>query len=220
MDTPRAVCVIPLRCHRRFLMKNSVKTRRKVLPSSIGLNAVRAYQTICCNAVPTLMDYHFDEGNLILSLCHIEGRHLGEWAASPTCLEHLPAVLANSFRALMSLHHFGFLHRDIKPENLIVDSASYVFFIDLDQALPVEEAKCTTEVVGSLQYMAPETLYQPEDIDFSSDYYALARAFLHVLEPHMAWVQPSILKALEEMCTYVVAQRPQNIERWLNKMLK
>ncbi len=60
--------------------------------------------------------------------------------------------------ALAHAHAQGILHRDIKPSNLLVDSQGIVWVADFGLAKIVDgdDLTCTGDIVGTLQYMAPE----------------------------------------------------------------
>ena len=74
--------------------------------------------------------------------------------------------------ALKSAHEDGILHRDIKPENVLLDSQGRLKIADFGIAKiigPDEPANFTLtrqdSILGSPQYMAPEQIESPEDVD-------------------------------------------------------
>jgi tRNA A-37 threonylcarbamoyl transferase component Bud32 len=121
------------------------------------------------------------------------------------------AVVPKICEALQFAHQEGILHRDIKPENILLDSKGRVKIADfgiakllgseaqsfglssLDSAaegnsLTSEAGKPgdanLTEVgkaPGTPQYMAPEQLAHPQDVDHRADIYSLGVVFYEML---------------------------------------
>lgn len=75
--------------------------------------------------------------------------------------------------ALEHAHRQGVLHRDIKPANLLLDERGTVWVTDFGLAKLAElnEVTRTGDVIGTLQYMAPEGLRSQADA--RSDVYGL-----------------------------------------------
>lgn len=75
--------------------------------------------------------------------------------------------------ALEHAHRQGVLHRDIKPANLLLDQRGTVWVTDFGLAKLAElnEVTRTGDVIGTLQYMAPEGLRSQADA--RSDVYGL-----------------------------------------------
>ena len=82
--------------------------------------------------------------------------------------------------ALEHAHALGTLHRDIKPANLLLDDKQHVWVTDfgLAKALQQEGLTVSGDVLGTLQYMAPEQFAGQYDV--RSEVYALG-ATIHEL---------------------------------------
>ena len=90
--------------------------------------------------------------------------------------------------ALKSAHEDGILHRDIKPENILLDSQGRLKIADFGIAKllgPDEPHNFTLTrqdaLLGSPQYMAPEQIESPEDVDQRADIYSLGVVFYELL---------------------------------------
>jgi len=133
-------------------------------------------------------DYGEAEGQHYLALEWADGKSLaalvqraGRLAAS------LVSVLVRQLGdALSATHRVGIIHRDLKPENIMYDEATETvklldFGIARDTDLPSETRLTRTGYfVGTLQYVAPETL-SGELVDGRADIYSLATITYYML---------------------------------------
>ena len=88
--------------------------------------------------------------------------------------------------ALQYAHDQGIVHRDIKPENILIDRSGSPRIADFGLALltgPSTETRLTktAEVMGTPQYMAPEQIERPADVDHRADIYSLGVVFYEML---------------------------------------
>ncbi|MGE3175645.1 MAG: protein kinase [Planctomycetota bacterium] len=83
--------------------------------------------------------------------------------------------------ALHHAHLQGTLHRDVKPANLLVDAEDHVWVTDfgLAKALQQEGLTHSGDVLGTLQYMAPEQF--DGQYDARSEVYALGATLYELL---------------------------------------
>jgi serine/threonine protein kinase len=118
------------------------------------------------------------------------------------------AIVPKICEALQFAHNEGILHRDIKPENILLDTKGRVKIADFGIAklvgdagragspLPAARALIddgahgvtrptalteTGKVLGTPQYMAPEQLEHPQDVDQRADIYSLGVVFYEML---------------------------------------
>ncbi len=94
--------------------------------------------------------------------------------------------------ALDYAHRQGTLHRDVKPANLILDERGTVWITDFGLAKLGEEFNNVTrtgDLIGTLQYMAPESLRAQTDA--RSDIYGLGITLYEMLTLHPAFNEPN-----------------------------
>jgi serine/threonine protein kinase len=95
--------------------------------------------------------------------------------------DQVAKVGVQAAEALYYAHQQGTLHRDIKPANLILDEQGTVWVTDFGLAKLMEEDNLTAtgDLVGTLQYMAPESFHA--EFDARSDIYALGLTLYELL---------------------------------------
>ncbi len=109
----------------------------------------------------------------------------GQRRLSRSYFEGVARLVKDAAEALAYAHDQGVLHRDIKPSNLMLDSSGNVWVTDfgLAKAEGSEDLTRSGEVLGTLRYMAPETIHGISDK--RSDVYSLGVTLheLLTLEP-------------------------------------
>ncbi len=67
------------------------------------------------------------------------------------------------------------VHRDLKPENIYVEDDGSVVLFDIGSAKFSKQTRLTTHdvTIGTAQYMSPEQLSRPGEIDYRSDQFSL-----------------------------------------------
>ncbi len=112
------------------------------------------------------------------------------------------AIVPQICDALQFAHDQGIVHRDIKPENILLDRRGRVKVADFGlakiveggDALPRDQADLSvnpdigaaqqhgpTGVMGTPNYMAPEQISHPAEVDHRADIYALGVVFYQML---------------------------------------
>ena len=159
--------------------------------------------------IVTVHDFGETGGMYYLLMEFVDGvtlRHLlGSSRISP---REALAIVPQICDALQYAHDHGIVHRDIKPENILLDRAGRVKVADFGLAklvggsgtgvspvgheqtatiageTPAPLSSATTEaghILGTPQYMAPEQVTHPQDVDHRADIYSLGVVFYQML---------------------------------------
>ena len=105
----------------------------------------------------------------------------------PFSVEHACSMIRMAALGLSQIHKAGMVHRDVKPGNLMLSSDGEVKILDLGLALlnpshrpPGDDLTSASQLMGTVDYMAPEQADNTHDVDFRADIYGLG-ATLFVL---------------------------------------
>jgi len=85
------------------------------------------------------------------------------------------SVISQVATVLAYAHTNGVIHRDVKPGNIIVTKEGRVKLLDLGLAgsMLADEALQLNRIVGTMDYIAPEQLKDPDNVGPSADIYSL-----------------------------------------------
>ena len=193
--------------------------------------------------IVTLFEFGQADGIYYLLMEYVDGVSLGQLLrSSRVSSREALAIVPQICDALQFAHDHGIVHRDIKPENILLDRRGRVKVADFglaklvetgagkpgsplpavasqtdDGAHGVTRPACSLtdagKVMGTPNYMAPEQVEHPADVDHRADIYALGVVFYQMLtgelpgrrlEPPSAKVQIDVrldevvLRALEK----------------------
>ena len=218
----------------------------KILPAGIGSDPAfaarfsreaKALAKLSHTNIVTL--YEFGQaGNLFYFLMeYVDGVNLGQLLRSGRVSpREALAIVPQICDALQYAHDAGIVHRDIKPENILLDRKGRVKVADFGLAKLVGSASSdgtngtketdgrgevvtTTEaghVMGTPQYMAPEQVAHPSEVDHRADIYSLGVVFYQMLTgelPKGDFAPPSkkvvVDVRLDEVVLRAMEKRPE-----------
>nr|XP_050860795.1 inhibitor of nuclear factor kappa-B kinase subunit alpha-like isoform X2 [Vespula vulgaris] len=92
-------------------------------------------------------------------------------------------IISDILLAVKYLHLHNITHRDLKPENIVLQAVKGTILyklIDLGYAKEIGETSTSASIVGTLNYVAPELLYN-EKYSCSVDYWSLGILFYEII---------------------------------------
>ncbi|MBI1918939.1 MAG: serine/threonine protein kinase [Planctomycetes bacterium] len=130
------------------------------------------------------------KGIYYIAMEYIPGKSLHRLVAEggPLPVARAARLLAEVASALEHTHTQGLVHRDIKPANILVTPNDHAKVLDLGLALAQGEKGGDREViggqgyvVGTMDYIAPEQIDDPLQVDGRADIYSLGCTLYYVL---------------------------------------
>jgi predicted Ser/Thr protein kinase len=179
----------------------------KILPPDIGKDPAfaerfsreaKALARLNHPGIVTIYDFGRADGLYFFLMEFVDGMNLRELLHNGriSAREAL-AIVPQICDALQFAHDQGIVHRDIKPENLLLDRRGRVKVADFGLAKLMGTAsepsmtagttiQSTTlteagKVMGTPNYMSPEQMERPGEVDHRADIYALGVVFYQML---------------------------------------
>ncbi len=178
----------------------------KILPPAIGQSPessrrftreARALAKLNHPGIVTIHEFGQQNGLFFILMEFVDGVNLAQlMKTGRVSPREALAIVPQICDALQYAHDQGIVHRDIKPENLLLNQMGRVKVADFGiakivaavrdpmggEATPADESQTLAgRVIGTPQYMAPEQLEHPTDVDHRADIYALGVVFYQML---------------------------------------
>ncbi|WP_416972309.1 serine/threonine-protein kinase [Streptomyces sp. 4F14] len=160
----------------------------------------RAAARINHSAVVTVHDVLEHDGRPWIVMELVEGRSLADAVKADGRVEPAEAARIGMWvlRALRAAHSAGVLHRDVKPGNVLLSDDGRVLLTDFGIAQIEGDTTITRtgEVVGSVDYLAPERV-RGNDPGPSSDLWALGATLYTAVEGRSPFRRTSPLTTMQ-----------------------
>jgi serine/threonine-protein kinase len=167
------------------------------------------------NIVP-IYDADEVDGTLFIAMRYVEGSDLKEVIRSEGRLDagRTAAIVGQVASALDAAHALGLVHRDVKPSNVLLTPDDHVYVSDFGltkRALSVSGLTATGQLVGTIDYVAPEHI-KGDAVDRRADVYSLGCMVYECLSGHPPYprdLEVGVLWAhVEEPPPSVTHERP------------
>lgn len=128
-----------------------------------------------------------EAGSSYLVMEFVDGQDLESILNSRRGPLTVPEALDMGIQILSGLgfaHSNGIVHRDIKPSNVLVDREGHAYVMDFGIAKVLRTGRMLTQVnsrLGTPDYMSPEQIRNPRDVDYRSDIYSFGCLFYELL---------------------------------------
>ncbi|MCA9176655.1 MAG: protein kinase, partial [Planctomycetales bacterium] len=176
--------------HRRMQREVAIKiVAPSVLHRPVAIERfyreVRAAAKLLHPNIVTAFDADDCNGQHYLVMEYVQGRDLARRLndAGPLPVSQVIDYIAQAARGLAYAHERNIVHRDIKPANLLLDDNGVVKVLDMGLArirqheaatpAPASELTVSGQIMGTLEYMAPEQAEDVTKADHRADIYSL-----------------------------------------------
>jgi serine/threonine-protein kinase len=108
----------------------------------------------------------------------------------------------NALRAMNYAHENGIVHRDLKPSNLMLDERRKIRVIDFGIARAFGQERLTRTSdgsIGTLEYMSPEQILNPDKIDHLTDVYSMGIVLYELLTGAVPFEGPTPFAVQEKI---------------------
>jgi len=195
-------------------------------------------------------DVNEHNGMHYLVMEYIDGTNLQKYVDTKGPLPWKTAVniLIQSCKGLQHASERNMVHRDIKPANILVDKSGQVKILDLGLARSfqvvqdnlTQDLSDGNDVMGSIDYIAPEQAIANNAVDVRADIYSLGATFYTLvtgkppvdgstaqkllqhqmqLPPPISRLRPEVPEGLNQVLFKMMAKRPEHRFRSPNDVI-
>jgi len=153
---------------------------------------------------------------LFIAMRYVEGSDLKDVIRAEGRLDAVrtAAIVGQIASALDAAHEHGLVHRDVKPGNVLLTPDDHVYVSDFGltkRALSVSGLTATGQLVGTIDYVAPEHI-KGDVVDGRADVYSLGCVVVECLTGHVPYLRDLEVGVLwahvEEPPPTVTGERP------------
>ncbi|MGI9470524.1 MAG: serine/threonine protein kinase, partial [Rubripirellula sp.] len=174
---------------------------------------VRAAARLMHPNIVAAYDAGEDRGTHYLVMEYVEGTNLSDLLANrgPLNTGEAANCVLQAARGLQYAHDQGVVHRDIKLSNLLLSKDGVVKILDMGLARLERETMAassgltqTGQVIGTVDYMAPEQAMNMKDADERSDIYSLGCSLYVLLTGNVVFEGETLLNKMMAHRTHAV----------------
>lgn len=172
-------------------------------------------EILCCGqlnhfAIVKATDASLRDDSFFLVMEYIDGLDLSRIAHRTGTMSVANAceVIRQTAIGLQHAHDTGIIHRDVKPSNLMLDRDGRIRILDFGVArfrgADSGTLTHTDQLVGTLDYMAPEQATAPKEVSPRADLFALGATLFRLLTgrpPLMFGSCGSVIEKLQQLTT-------------------
>jgi len=161
------------------------------------------------------------DGTHFLAMDYVEGIDLSKLVrlVGPLDVASACEIVRQAAIGLDYAHQQELIHRDVKPSNLMLTLRGEVRILDLGLALfgaaseALDELTTVGQLMGTLDYMAPEQGDNSHDIDARADVYSLGATLFKLLTATAPYDSPGTRTPLAKMKALATIDAPSVAER-------
>lgn len=153
--------------------------------------------------IVTAYDAGEDNGVYFMAMAHVAGETLEDLLEREGCLpegEALKIVRQVALALQYAFEQKDILHRDIKPGNIMLTPSFHAKVLDMGLSKNMLDKHSTTHadtLMGTPNYMSPEQIDHPQEIDTRSDMFSLGMTLYHTLTGKIPFEDTGYLKTLK-----------------------
>lgn len=176
-------------------------------------------EILCCGqmdhaAIVKATDASLREESAFLVMEYIDGLDLSRIvrATGPMSVANACEIIRQTAIGLQHAHDAGIVHRDVKPSNLMLDRTGRIRILDFGVArIRGTDAGTLThadQLMGTLDYMAPEQATAPQDVSPRADLFALGATLFRLLTGRPPLMSESCHTVVEKLQQVTTASAP------------
>lgn len=131
-------------------------------------------------------------------------------------------LVQNILDGVSAIHASGIIHRDLKPDNILLDAEYQIKICDFSVCLLKGEKaslKVVSDVVGTLDYLAPECL-AGHGYTEKSDLYSVGVIAFELLANKLPFASKSLSLSLKTKSSLELEQLPQEVIKDYHQLIK